>query len=93
MNLLKVIRHYTESLRVFTRGMYPYRWATMTAGVGAAHEELSGGNNKDYLRKAIENYQATLQVFTKEEYPEDWEDTINKLNLLKRKLLACEKTL
>jgi len=79
INAGKVIQHFSDALRIYTRRNYPYDWAIIKAGLGKAFIEL--GSRKDLLL-AKRHYSDILQVFTQKKYPEDWRDTIQVLTKL-----------
>ena len=65
-NVHAAIACYQQTLRVWTKKVFPYQWAKVQHNLGLAYAALPDGDRSNNLRKAIAHLQAALQVLSAE---------------------------
>jgi CHAT domain-containing protein len=79
INLEIAIECYEQALSVYTREVYPERWAMTHNNLAAAYQSRIRGGRAANLELAIECSQLALSVYTLDAYPKQWAGTQNNL--------------
>ena len=69
-NVKQAVKHYKESLQIFTKDEYPIQYANTQNNLGNAYTNLPAETSQqraENVRRAIECYKAALEIYKKEE--------------------------
>jgi tetratricopeptide (TPR) repeat protein len=79
INLELSIHTFELIQKVFSRRLFPERWAAIQTALGLVYSKRICGERADNVEAAIRIYNLALEVFTRDEFPENWAATKDNL--------------
>ncbi|MFW2491697.1 hypothetical protein ACN077_24535 [Clostridium chromiireducens] len=90
-SLEKCIDTYTELLKTFNKGDYPFEYATIQLNLGNSFKILSDYKNRaDNIKLAVQSCLAAGDIFTVEKFPEEYGKLCMDLGVIYRNLSEIE---
>ncbi|PZO42421.1 MAG: hypothetical protein DCF19_07480 [Pseudanabaena frigida] len=66
---------YEKALQIYTRDVYPEKWAELQSQLAIAYRCRIRGDSAENCERAIAIYGEVLQIYRRDQFPEKWADT------------------
>ncbi|MEH2318358.1 CHAT domain-containing protein [Nostoc sp.] len=90
-NIEIAITGYKIALTIYTRTLFPKKWAILQNNLGIAYRNRIKGDKAENLETAIAAYSNALQVYNRTDFSQAWADTQNNLGVAYEKRIKADK--